>query len=256
MMGQLENFVNKIICGDALEIMPNLPNRCVNLVFTSPPYNVGIDYGDYDDRKVLDDYISWLGKLFVESWRVLSDGGHIVLNVANTGRQPYTPNTHLLCASIHKKGFDDIEMRGEIIWDKQNITGSTKWGSWLSANRPSLRDRHEYLMIWRKTGNRKGTSTITSEEFNLFTESIWKVTPEFNRAHPSPFPEALAYRVIKLYSFLGEVVLDPCCGSGTTCVVAKKLGRRYIGIDINSEYCKYSENRLSKTPGNLRSRFE
>jgi len=240
---QPNEFVNKIIVGDARAKLQLLPSETVHLIFTSPPYNVGVEYDVYNDKQPFEVYLGMLSQIFDECIRVLVSGGHLVIQIANTGRQPYTPLTDYITTML----VDKIDMRGEIIWDKQNMTSATAWGSWLSANKPSLRDSHEYILVFRKgNADRVGESDITKDEFMEYTKAIWKVTPETNDVnHPAPFPKSLAARVIKLYSFIGEVVLDPFCGSGTTCDVAKKLGRKFIGIDLSQRYCNLAEDRLN-----------
>lgn len=235
--------VNTIMQGDAEAKLQMLESETVHLVFTSPPYNVGVNYDEYNDSLPFDVYLNKLDKIFTECIRVIVPGGHLIIQIANTGRQPYTPLTDYITMMLVNK----IDMRGEIIWDKQNMTSATAWGSWLSANKPSLRDTHEYILVFRKgNADRIGESDITKEEFMEYTKAIWKITPETNDVnHPAPFPKSLAARVVKLYSFKGETVLDPFCGSGTTCEVAKKLGRNFIGIDISKRYCNLAENRLN-----------
>lgn len=236
----------KLIVGDALKILPTL-DKNVGLVFTSPPYNVGTDYDIYDDSNPLNEYIDWLLDVFKEMWEILVPGGHIVINLANTGRQPYTPVSDLFSSKVWYANLPDLETRAEIIWDKQNVTGLTAWGSWMSANKPSIRDQHEYLQVWRKRGKRSGKSTIARDEFLTYTKSIWKMSPEGRRKlHPAPFPEKLAEAVIQLYSFEDEIVLDPFVGSGTTCLVAYKLNRNSIGIDISEKYVENARKRIEK----------
>jgi len=141
---------------------------------------------------------------------------------------------------------------GEIIWQKgKGANGSVAWGSWKSARAPRLRDLHEYLLVFAKGGFTrpdKGLSDITPDEFMAATLSVWEIAPELAKrvGHPAPFPVALAERVIKLYSFVGDVVLDPFMGSGTTCVAAKKNNRHYVGFDVSAEYCELAEARLKE----------
>jgi len=143
--------------------------------------------------------------------------------------------------------------KGEIIWQKgKGASGSCAWGSWRSAKAPRLRDLHEYLLVFAKQSYGrpdKGESTIDRDEFMAATLSIWDIPPESAKrvGHPAPFPVELASRVIQLYSYLDDVVLDPFLGSGTTCVAAKQLGRKYIGFDISEEYCSLARERLAKT---------
>jgi len=234
--------VDKIYCHSSEVIA--LPDNSVDLAFTSPPYNVG---KDYDENLSMYDYSHLIESVGVEVFRVLRPGGRYVINVANLGRNPYlsmTARFHNIHVPI---GFTPM---GEIIWQKgKGANGSCAWGSWLSAKAPRLRDLHEYLLVFCKYSTSrpdKGVSDITREEFMRDTLSVWEVRPESAKkiGHPAPFPVELAARVIKLYSYVGDVVLDPFCGSGTTCVAAKQLGRHYVGIDNNQDYCQLAESRL------------
>ncbi len=144
-------------------------------------------------------------------------------------------------------------MRGEVIWNKASSgSPSTAWGSWLSAKNPTLRDIHEYILVFskgmfsREDMGRK--STISKEEFLEFTKSVWifAAEPAKKIGHPAPFPVELPYRVIQLYTFEGEVVLDPFIGSGQVAIAAVKTKRHYVGYDINEEYVKLAEKRVKE----------
>lgn len=226
------NYKQRCLHGDCIEVMDKLDEY--HLVVTSPPYNVGIDYGEYKDSLPLDDYIKWLTCVFLKSSERLVPGGHICINIANTGRQPYIPKKDLLVNSLLNAW--DLDYRGEIIWDKHNITAQTAWGSWLSPNMPSIRDRHEYIIVFRKEGARNGKTDLTDVEFMKYTQSLWEITPETDSDHPAPYPLELAHRLIKLYSFIGETVLDPFMGTGTTLKACRILNRNAIGIDLNEKY--------------------
>jgi site-specific DNA-methyltransferase (adenine-specific) len=145
-------------------------------------------------------------------------------------------------------------MRGEIIWDKAASSGSsTAWGSWLSAANPVLRDVHEYILVFSKGSfSRKSDkpNTIQRDEFLEYTKSIWRFPTVSARkiGHPAPFPEELPYRLIQLYTFEGDVVLDPFVGSGTTCLAAVRSGRTYVGYDTDPAYIELAENRLKTCP--------
>jgi len=233
---------NNIYLGDAEELLERIEGETIGLVVTSPPYNCGTAYDFYSDSQPLGNYLSWLKRIIEKLPRLLLPGAHVAIIIANTGRQPYTPLSHFLVSMLNW----ELVMRGEIIWDKRNFTAKTAWGSWKSPNRPSIRDRHEYILIWRKPGRRTGISDITRDEFLECSSSIWRITPETKRLHPAPFPEELATRLIKFYSFVDEIVLDPFLGSGTTAVVAKRLNRRYIGIEISKNYFELAKERLSQ----------
>jgi len=240
-----EKYINKILCKSS-ELMEELPDNSIHLMVTSPPYNVG---KDYDSDLSLDEYMVLLKKVFKETFRVLVPGGRACINVANLGRKPYIPLHSFIIQEMHKIGF---LMRGEIIWDKgSSASPSTAWGTWLKANNPVLRDVHEYILVFSKDSftrknPTKRKSTITKEEFLEFTKSVWKFPAEraSKVGHPAPFPLELPYRLIQLYTFEGEVVLDPFAGSGTTCLAALKTNRKYVAYEIKKEYCDLAEKRI------------
>jgi site-specific DNA-methyltransferase (adenine-specific) len=147
-----------------------------------------------------------------------------------------------------------LTIKENIIWDQSNSGCDTAWGSWQSASSPHIRHLTEMILVgyntqWKKTN--KGKSDITGDEFSKWTLDKWKISPERDRSHPAPFPEELAKRCIKLFSYVGDVVLDPFSGSGTTCAVAKKFGRQYIGIDLDAEYTRLAQKRLDNIPQKL-----
>src|SRR3989304_6189446 len=227
------------------ERMVLLPDHCIHLMITSPPYNVS---KEYDEDFTLGEYRSLLRNVFAESYRVLVHGGRACGNIANVGRKPYIPLHAFLVHDLLDLGF---VMRGEIIWNKSSSAGpSTAWGSWKSASNPTLRDVHEYILIFSKGSFSRnvhsGRNTISRDEFLEFTKSIWDFSAESARrvGHPAPFPLELPRRLIQLYSFKGDVVLDPFAGSGTTCIAARDAGRHFIGYEKNEEYVKLAEDRL------------
>lgn len=236
--------------GKSSSNMSMIPNFSVHLVVTSPPYNVG---KEYEKDLSLKSYTRLIRNVLKECYRVLVDGGRLCLNVANIGRKPYIPMHKIVIDIALKIGF---QMRGEVIWNKSAGAGSsTAWGSWKSAANPTLRDIHEYILIFSKGSfgrDKNGKiDTITGEEFARFTQSIWSFMPESAKKvnHPAPFPLELPYRCIQLYSFKGDVVLDPFCGVGTTCLAAKLNGRHYIGFDKNKRYIEIAETRLESSFG-------
>jgi len=192
--------------------------------------------------------LKMLGDVFSETYRVLVIGGRACINIANVGRKPYIPYHKFIINSMLRVGF---LMRGEVIWNKGAGAGaSTAWGSWMSPSNPTLRDTHEYILMFSKTKFTRGShgrhSTIKRDEFLEFTKSIWEFSPESAErvGHPAPFPVELPYRCIQLYTFEGEVVLDPFCGVGTTCIAAVRTNRHFVGFDIDTEYVKKAEKRL------------
>ena len=236
---------NKIIL-DSSENMKAIPDNSLHLMITSPPYNVS---KEYDEDLSLENYLELLKNVFKETYRVLVNGGRACINTANLGRKPYIPLSDYISMMMIDIGFN---MRGEIIWNKGAGAGnSTAWGSWKSASNPTLRDVHEYILIfskgdYKRKKNKNNENTITKEEFMELTKSVWKMNPESAKkiGHPAPFPIELPYKLIQLYSFTNDIILDPFIGSGTTAISALKSDRKYIGYETNETYIKLAENRI------------
>lgn len=243
----LNENVNKIFAKSS-ENMSELPDNSIHLMITSPPYNVG---KEYDKNLSLEEYISLIKNVMSEVYRILVPGGRACINIANLGRKPYIPLHSYIIDDMLDIGF---LMRGEIIWDKRgSAAGSCAWGSWKSASNPILRDTHEYILVFskeifsrKKVKNRR--DTITKEEFLEFTKSIWLLPTESAKkiGHPAPFHIELPYRLIQLYTFENDVVLDPFIGSGTTAIAAIKTNRRFVGYDINQAYVEMANKRTKK----------
>ena len=240
-----DEVLDTVQCVDSRD-MSMLPDESVHLMVTSPPYNVG---KEYDEDLDMDEYRGLLKAVFREVYRKLVVGGRACVNVANLGRRPYIPLHSFIIEDMLDLGF---LMRGEIIWQKAASAGaSTAWGSWMSASNPTLRDVHEYILVFSKGSMRREKegreSTIARDEFLEYTKSVWSFPTESAKrvGHPAPFPEELPYRLIQLYTFEGDVVLDPFCGSGTTCIAALKTKRHYVGFDINEEYVNLAKDRIS-----------
>ncbi len=243
------NFENKIICGDSLTVLKKLPDNCVDLVFTSPPYNFGLEYSDSADAHYWEKYFSRLFAIFDETIRVLKYGGRIIVNV-----QPlfsdYIPSHHIISNYFIKK---KLIWKGEILWEKNNYNCKyTAWGSWKSPGSPYLKYTWEFLEVFSKGDlkheGRKENIDISAEEFKKFVVAKWSIAPERDMkkyGHPAMFPEKLVEQALKLFSFKNDVILDPFNGVGTTTAVAKRLGRRYLGIDISKEYCNVAIQRVN-----------
>ncbi len=234
------------VLSSSSETMAELPDNSVHLMVTSPPYNVG---KDYDEDLTLEEYLSFLRRVWAETYRVLVPGGRACINLANLGRKPYIPLHAFILRDVLDLGF---LMRGEIIWDKgASASSSTAWGSWQSAGNPTLRDVHEYILVFSKGSFRRDRldgrkDTITKEEFLEFTKSVWAFAAESAKkvGHPAPFPVELPYRLIQLYTFEGEVVLDPFMGSGQTALAALKSRRHFVGYETNGEYLELAKKRI------------
>lgn len=249
-VNEFPNELLNTIIASSCENMKDIPNNSLHLMITSPPYNVS---KEYDNDLSLNEYLNLLKNCFAETYRVLVDGGRACINIANIGRKPYIPLSDYVSKIMIEIGFN---MRGEIIWNKSAGAGiSTAWGSFQSASNPILRDIHEYILIFSK-GNYKRErnkeekelrkDNITKEEFIEWTKSVWTMNTESAKriGHPAPFPEELPNRLIKLFSFTNDIVIDPFMGSGTTAIAAIKNNRNFVGYEINEKYINLANNRI------------
>jgi len=243
-------FMNKIICEDSKTVLKELPDNCIDLVFTSPPYNFGLNYGNSKDEYDWEEYFNKLFSIFSECIRVLKYGGRIVVNT-----QPlfsdYIPSHHIISDFFMKK---NLIWKGEILWEKNNYNCKyTAWGSWKSPSSPYLKYTWEFMEVFSKGNLKKqGDSEnidITGDEFKKWVTAKWSIAPERNMKkfdHPAMFPEELARRVLKLFSFRNDIILDPFNGVGTTTYVAKITGRKYLGIDVSKDYCNAAKKRIQE----------
>ena len=242
----MEELLNKIICGDCLQVFPKIPDNSIHLAITSPPYNLDLDYDIYKDDKIYEQYLSWLKEVWLETKRVLVVGGRFALNIAPTSIKNFKPIHHDVANQLREIG---MIMRTEILWYKQTMRRRTAWGSWKSPANPHIVPSWEYVLVFSKgKWNLPGESSsvdITEEEFMRFSDGFWYIPPVSQRqGHPSPFPEELVYRLIKFYTYKGNTVLDMFGGTGTVAVVAYKTGRNFIHIDISPQYCEIAKRRL------------
>lgn len=247
-----KNIINKIHCADSLDFLSKLPDNCLDIVLTSPPYNFGINYNSTDDTNQWDNYFSTLFRVFKECIRVLKDGGRIIINV-----QPmfsdYIPTHHFVSKFFIDEG---LIWKGEILWEKNNYNCKyCTWGSWKSPAAPYLKYSWEFIEVFCKNSLKKSgvqeDVDITADEFKKFVYAKWSIAPERKMKqykHDAMFPEALVERCLKLFSYKNDIVLDPFNGAGTTTVVAKQLGRKFIGIDVDADYCQTANARLAEAP--------
>ncbi len=229
--------------GDVLDSLKDIKDKSVDLIFTSPPYNVGINYQNHHDRMRYSDYLKWLEQVITELFRVTKDDGRFVINVPSI--------TDKLEGGGYKPLFNDIinistkigfKIRNDIIWYKDQVSKRTAWGSFASPSDPYVIQPYEYILVFNKKEKKhigkKENIDITKEEFINYSLGFWRIPPETRKnilaACPVPFPEELAKRVIKFYSYVNDVVLDPFGGSGTVSYVSIQLKRKSIYID-NSE---------------------
>ncbi|MHB8464909.1 MAG: DNA-methyltransferase [Acidimicrobiales bacterium] len=253
---------DQLVCGDSRS-MEAVEDKSVALVTTSPPsdsskqYEEAIGEGHVPGSYV--EYLEMLHGVFTDCGRVLEPGGRICVNVANLGRKPYRPLSKDVWAILEDIGFLP---RGEVVWIKAaGSSGNCAWGAWMSASNPSLRDVTERVLIaskgrfdravhWKKRRDAglPWESTIAKADFLAWTLDTWEIRPEFAKrvGHPAPFPIELPRRLIELYSYRGDVVLDPFMGAGSTAIAAVHADRRYVGYDTDPDYVALAERRLAE----------
>jgi DNA modification methylase len=228
-----------------------IEDESVHLIITSPPYNVGINYDTHEDNKPYLEYLEWLTAVFVHLKKKLVNGGRLCINIAPTGIKNFTPIHHDLITNLRKEDYNFV---GEILWYKQNIKSRTAWGSFRSPRRPYVLPSWEYVYVLQKgmflengdIKNENGKPDITPEEFVKFSDGFWSIPPQTaKKGHPVPFPEDLIYRLIKLYSYPGNTVLDPFGGSGTVAAVCAKNNRNSVYVDISQKYHEMAQNRVA-----------
>ncbi|ACB85685.1 DNA-methyltransferase [Natranaerobius thermophilus] len=245
-----KEYENQIICADSEQLLSKMPENCIDLVFTSPPYNFGLEYDNHQDAMNWSIYFDKLYRILDECIRVTKYGGRIIVNV-----QPlfsdYIPIHHFISNFFIKK---KLIWKAEILWEKNNYNCKyTAWGSWKSPSNPYMKYTWEFLEVFckgtMKKQGKKENIDISAEEFKEWVYGKWSIAPEKNMKnykHPSMFPEELARRVMKLFSYQGDIILDPFVGSGTTPVVAHQNNRRFLGIDISREYCELARKRIDQ----------
>lgn len=258
----------KVVEGDARH-MDEVEDASVALVVTSPPYFAGKAYEEVLGQGHVPasylEYLRMLTEVFAECVRVLEPGGRIAVNVANLGRKPYRS----LSADVTSILQDELGLllRGEVVWVKaRGASGSCAWGSFCSPANPVLRDLTERVVIAskgrfdravprkdRQTFGLPSAISTTKDEFIEATTDVWEIPAESATrvGHPAPFPVELPQRLMELYTYVDDLVLDPFMGSGTTAVAAVRTGRRYVGYDTDSGYVRIAERRAEEERGRL-----
>jgi len=242
---------------DCIIVMNDIMDyESVDVIVTSPPYNAGIDYGDYNDKQLMIDYEVFTKNWVAECFRITKPGGRFCININNTLKDwqinKIISFTAFITQIAEKCGW---EFREHITWIKMKeegdiyAGGKTAWGSWLSASNPQLRSFTEPILVFHKQSAKKepvGESDLTKEEFLEWTKNAWYVMPSNHEIHPAVFPPEIPRRLIKLYSYVGDTIFDPFMGSGTTLLVAKKLKRNYIGCEINKRFFNIAKVNLEQ----------
>ncbi len=246
------NPLNRVYIGDCeywLDMA--IPDNYIDLTFTSPPYNVGKDYGEYDDDKDYNVYLNFLKSKFTKLYEKTKECGRLVVNIMDIGklanRKPLISDLTQLLQDIGWK------YRCRIIWQKQFVTNWTAWGSWMSPSSPNVFQPWEELIVMHKGEPKKPprikdvSADITADEFKEWVQNNWYIQPERPARvhHPAPFPEELAKRVIKLFSFPGDIICDIFAGSGTVGQVARRYKRKYLLFELDKKYKEIINNRIS-----------
>ncbi len=222
----------------------------IDLVVTSPPYNVDIKYENYNDKIPYSKYLEFTRQWLAKCYQHIKYDGRLCLNIPldkfKDGHQSVYADITTIAKDI------GLKYHSTIIWNEQNISRRTAWGSWLSASAPFVIAPVEVIVVlykkrWKKTsGSRK--SDVTRDEFINWTNGVWNFSGESKTkiGHPSPFPVELPKRCIRLFSFVGDTVLDPFLGSGTTLLACVECNRAGIGVEINRNYCELAVRRLKE----------
>lgn len=246
--------VNKIYNADCLELMKEISSNSIDLVITSPPYNLNISYNSYADNLPYKDYLLWCNQWINECNRILVNGGRIAINIpieTNLNGKKFICNDYMEIL----KNIGLIET-AFILWDKQNVNSRTAWGSFCSPSNPNIIQPMECILVYSKgTRKKEGDKNLIDINKNAFIDNslgVWKIQPEKNRTHPAPFPIELPKRIMQMYSYQNDLILDCFSGSGTTAIASHNLKRRFICIEKDYDYWKASCERLEREQAQLK----
>ncbi len=239
-------YLDKILNMDCVEGMKQLPDNSIDLILTSPPYNIGIDYDSYNDDRDWGEYYDWCRVWLTECLRVLKPDGRIALDHylsfgnANHRESP----TCVLYRIMEELGFQHHAIA---LWTDNHLTKKTAWGSWLSSTAPYINCPYEAIIIdykerWKRDNG--GVTNMTKEEFMMMSSGLWTMRTESHGLTKANFSFDFASNIIRYLSYEGDVVLDPFMGSGTTAVAAMQTNRHYVGFEISKKYSKIANRRL------------
>lgn len=248
-MGMYYRDKNAYIMCENMLYTSVIQNEHIDLIVTSPPYNLDIAYKNTNDKLDYKDYLGFSRNWLRKCLALLKPDGRMCLNIPlDVGKNKHQSIGADLSIIAQEVGW---KYRTTIIWDKGQVNGSFAKGSLMSASSPNVISPVELIVVfyksqWKKMS--KGQNDITKDEFNEWTNGVWAFPGEKRKkeGHPAPFPEELPKRCIKLFSYVGDIILDPFMGSGTTVVAANKLNRKAIGIEISRDYCEIALDRLMK----------
>jgi site-specific DNA-methyltransferase (adenine-specific) len=250
-----DKFGIQIFQNDFLKVDLSDYKNKVDLVITSPPYNLSVNYGSIDDALHYEEYLKFTELWLKKTYLLLKDDGRLCLNIPldknKNGQKPVYADVVKIAMDI---GF---KYQSTIVWNEQNISRRTAWGSWLSASAPYVIAPVEMIVVlyknsWKKL--KKGETTITKEEFIEWTNGVWSFPGESKKkvGHPAPFPIELPRRCIRLFSYKDDLILDPFLGSGTTAVAGLLEGRQVIGVEINPDYVDIAIRRIKELAASLK----
>jgi site-specific DNA-methyltransferase (adenine-specific) len=265
----IENYINKVINGDTIDVMSEMPEGCVDLVVTSPPYNVGIQYDTHNDEIVMDEYWEWSEKWLTEVYRLLKDDGRIAINIpyevnvqARGGRVFFASEIYQVMKKVGFKFYGIVDLEE----DSPHRSKTTAWGSWMSPSAPYIYNPKECVILaYKKVHIKKikgepqwkGEPYLTEEgknkvayseqdkkEFMELVFGQWKYFADTRSLTKATFSMDIPEKAIKILSYRNDVVLDPFNGSGTSCVAAVVHDRRWVGIELSENYCEIAKQRI------------
>jgi len=265
----IENYINRVLNGDTIEVMSEMPEGWVDLIVTSPPYNVGIQYDVHNDEIVMDEYWEWSEKWLTEAYRLLKDDGRMAINIpyevnvqSRGGRVFFASELYQVMKKVGFKFYGIVDLEE----DSPHRSKTTAWGSWMSPSAPYIYNPKECVILAYKKNHIKkvkgepqwkGVPYLTEEgknkvayseqdkkEFMELVFGQWKYFADTRSLTKATFSMDIPEKAIKILSYRNDVVLDPFNGSGTSCVAAVIHDRRWVGIELSEKYCEIAKQRI------------